>query len=105
MKWFMSWRGCAPFGIVLQQLDIKPVQSAGGPDVEGAFADLPDGGDAGERQKEAEMVREIGIGAGDRIAARQVLGLERVAIGRQDELRLGPSGSNLTLGTRGRRRR
>ena len=36
------------------------------------------------------MVREVGIGAGNRLAARQVLGLERVAVGRQDELRLGP---------------
>jgi hypothetical protein len=83
-------RGGAPFGIVLQQLDIEPVQPAGGPDVEGAFADLLDGRDAGERQEEAEMVREVGIGAGDRVAARQVLGLERVAVGGQNEFRFGP---------------
>ena len=51
--------GRAPFGVVLQQLDIEPVQAAGRPDVEGAFADLLDGGDAGQRQEEAEMVREI----------------------------------------------
>ena len=38
--------GGAPIGIVLQQLDIEPVQAAGGPDVERAFADLLDGGDA-----------------------------------------------------------
>ena len=78
MKWFMSWRrvGRAPFGIVLQKLDIELVQAAGCPDVEGAFADLFDGGDPGERQEEAEMVREVGIGAGDRLAGRQVLGLE-----------------------------
>ena len=70
MKWFMSWRRCggSPFGVFLQQLDIEPVQAAGGPDVEGAFADLLDGGDAGQRQEEAEMVREVGIGAGDRLA-------------------------------------
>ena len=73
----------APFGIVPQQLDIEPVQPAGGPDVEGAFADLFDGSDAGERQEKAEMVREVGIGAGDRLAARQILGLELVAVGRQ----------------------
>ena len=73
----------APFGIVPQQLDIEPVQPAGGPDVEGAFADLFDGCDAGERQEKAEMVREVGIGAGDRLAARQILGLELVAVGRQ----------------------
>ena len=51
--------GRAPFGVVLQQLDIEPVQAAGGPDVEGAFADLLDGGDPGQRQEEAEMVREV----------------------------------------------
>ena len=73
----------APFGIVPQQLDIEPVQPAGGPDVEGAFADLFDGSDAGERQEKAEIVREVGIGAGDRLAARQILGLELVAVGRQ----------------------
>ena len=73
----------APFGIVPQQLDIEPVQPAGGPDVEGAFADLFDGCDAGERQEKAEIVREVGIGAGDRLAARQILGLELVAVGRQ----------------------
>jgi hypothetical protein len=67
-----------------------PVQPAGGPYVEGAFADLLDGRDAGERQEEAEMVWEVGIGAGDRLAARQVLGLERLPIRRQNELRLGP---------------
>ena len=52
--------GRAPFGVVLQKLDIEPVQAAGRPDVEGAFADLLDGGDAGQRQEEAEMVREVG---------------------------------------------
>jgi hypothetical protein len=83
-------RGRAPFGVVLQQLDIEPVQPAGGPDVEGVLTDLFDGRDAGERQEEAEMVRKVCIGAGDRLAARQILGLERLAIGRQNELRLGP---------------
>ena len=52
-------RGRAPVGVVLQQLDIEPVQAAGRPDVEGAFADLLDGGDAGQRQEEAEVVGEI----------------------------------------------
>ena len=83
-------RGGAPFGIVLQQLDIEPVQPACGPNVEGVFGDLRGGGDAGERQEKAEMVREVGIGAGDRPAARQVLGLEGVPVGCQNELGLGP---------------
>jgi hypothetical protein len=83
-------RRTSPFGIVLQQLDIELVEPAGGPDVEGAFADRLFGGDAGERQEKAEAIREVGIGAGDRLAARQVLGLEPLSIGRQNELRLGP---------------
>ena len=45
-----------PSRVVLQQLDVEPVQAAGGPDVEGVFADLLDGGDAGQRQEEAEVV-------------------------------------------------
>jgi hypothetical protein len=64
----MAARLGAPFGVVLQQFDIEPVQAAGRPDVEGAFADLLDGGDAGQRQEEAESGREIGIGAGDGFA-------------------------------------
>jgi hypothetical protein len=87
----------APFGIVLQQPDIEPVQPAGCPDIEGAFADLLDGRDAGERQEETEMVREVGIDAGDGVAARQVLGLEGLPIRRQDELCLGPGRSRAGL--------
>jgi hypothetical protein len=87
----MAARDGAPFGIVPQQLDIEPVQPAGGPDVEGVFGDLPDGGDARQRQEKAEMVREVGIGAGDRRRiGNKVLGFEPLPIRRQDELRLGP---------------
>ena len=68
--------GRAPIGIVLQKLDIEPIEAARRPDVEGAFADLLDGRDARERQEETEMVREVRVGAGDGLAARQVLGLE-----------------------------
>ena len=89
--------GGSPFGVVFQKLDIEPVQAAGGPDVEGAFADLLDGRDPGERQEEAEVVREIWIGAGDRLAARQVFGLEVVAVGREDEFRLRPGGRRAGL--------
>ncbi len=96
--------GRAPFGVVLQKLDIEPVQAAGGPDVEGAFADLLDGRDAGERQEEAEMVREVLIGAGDGLAARQVLGLEVRSVGRQNELRLRLGGRRAGL-QRGKRLR
>ena len=82
----------APVGVVLDQLDIEPVEAAGRADVKGAFADLLDGGDAGERQEEAEMVGEIGVAAGDGFAGGDVLGLEVDAIGGEDELRLGAGG-------------
>ena len=50
---------------------------------------MPNGGDPRQRQEEAEMVREGGVVAGDRLAGLHVLGLERVSVGRQDELGLG----------------
>jgi hypothetical protein len=59
-----------------------------GADVEGALADLLDGGNARQRQEEAEVVREVGVVAGDRLAGCQVLGLQRLAVGREDELGL-----------------
>ena len=96
--------GRAPVGVVLQQLDIEPVQAAGGPDVEGVLADLLDGGDAGQRQEEAEMVGKVLVGAGDGLAARQVLGLEIHAVGRQDELRLRFGGRGARLQRRQRLR-
>jgi hypothetical protein len=77
-----------PLGVLAQQLDIEAVQAAGRLDIERAFADLLDGGDAGERQEEAEVIGKLGVGAGDRAAAREILGLEGFAVGREDELGL-----------------
>ncbi len=92
-KWFMSCRRAVgvPVGVFLQQLDVEPVEAAGGLDVEGVFADLLDGGDAGQRQKEAEVVVEVGVVAGDRFAIDEVLGLEGLAVGGEDELGLLPA--------------
>ncbi len=81
--------GLAPFGVVLQQFDVQAIEAAGGPDVEGVFADLPDGGDAGQRQEEAEVVGKVRVGAGDGLAAGQVFGLEVRTVRGQDESRLG----------------
>ncbi len=78
-------RGRAPFGIVFQKFDIKPVQAAGGADVERVFGDLPNGGDARKRQEESEMVRKILVSAGDGFAASQILGFKVCAVGRQNE--------------------
>ena len=60
--------GRAPIGVVLQKFDIEPVQPAGRPDVEGVLTDLLDGGDASQRQEEAEMVGKILVSAGDGLA-------------------------------------
>ena len=47
-----------PVRVLLEQLDVELVEAAGGPDVEGVFADLLDRGDAGQRQEEAEVIGE-----------------------------------------------
>src|SRR3546814_14088884 len=78
--------GSAPIGIVLQQLDVELVEPTRGADVERAFAHLLDGGDPGKRQEEAEMIGELGEGAGDRFAGKQILCLERF---RSEERRVG----------------
>ena len=70
----MAAVGRTPVGVVFQQLDVKPIQAAGRPDVERTFTDLLDSGDASQRQEEAEVVGEIRESAGDRLAARQILG-------------------------------
>ena len=84
--------GLAPIGIVLQELDVEPIEAAGRPDVEGVLADLPDGGDARQRQEEAEVVGEVLEGAGHGLAVGQIFGLEICAVRGEDELRLGLGG-------------
>jgi hypothetical protein len=59
----------------------RPVHAARGANVEGAFADLLNGGDARERQEESEVIGEIGIGTGDGLAGVQIFGLEVGAVG------------------------
>ena len=89
--------GLAPIGVVLQEFDVEPVKAAGRPDIEGVLGDLPDGADARQRQEEAEVVGEVLEGAGDRLAAGQVFGLEVRAVGGEDELRLGLGGGGAVL--------
>ena len=43
------------------------------------------------------MVRKVGVGAGDRLAGRQIFGLEGVSIGCQNEFRLGSGGRRAGL--------
>lgn len=74
--------GRSPFRVILQELDIKAVEAARCLDIKDAFADLPNGRDAREREEEDEMIGEVPIGAGDRLAARQVFGLEGVSVSR-----------------------
>lgn len=77
--------GGIPIGIFFQKSSIEPVKAAGRPDVERAIADLLDGADARQRQKETEVIGEIWIGTGDRLAGRQVLGLQLRAVGGKDK--------------------
>ena len=58
----------SPILVVLQELDIEPVEPAGRLDVDRVVRDLADGGDARERQEEAEVFCKVGIGARDRVA-------------------------------------
>ena len=80
-----------PLRVVLQQFDVKPVEATGRPDVEGAFTDLLNRGDASQRQKEAKVIREIRKRTGDGLASLNVFGLKIRAISRYDE-------TNLALG-------
>src|SRR3546814_6595924 len=57
--------GGSPIRIVFQQFDIEPIEPGRGADVKGAIAHLLDGADARQGQEEAEMVGEVGIGAGN----------------------------------------
>ncbi len=81
----MAALGFAPVGVVLQKLDIEPIEAAGRTDIEGIFDDFPDGADAGQGQEKAEMIGEILVGAGNSFAARQILGLEIGTVGGEDE--------------------
>ena len=47
-----------------------------------------DGRDAGERQEEAEVVREVGVATRGGPAASEVLGFEPLSVRRKDKLRL-----------------
>ncbi|MDR2875671.1 MAG: hypothetical protein LBV44_07065 [Methylobacillus sp.] len=85
----MAARVRAPFGVIFEQLDIEPVEAAGGADVKGVFADLPDGADAGKREEEAEMIGKVGVIAGHHFTTGEVFGLEGVAIGGEDEFGFG----------------
>src|SRR3546814_1708306 len=58
----------SPVGVLLKQLDVELVELAGGADVEAVFAGLLYGGDARERQERSDVVRKIGVGAGDGLA-------------------------------------
>ena len=81
--------GGVPCRVFLQQLDVEPVEPAGGLDVEGVFPNLPDRGDAGQREEEAEMIVKIGILAGDRLARPlQAFRLEGLSVSREDEFAL-----------------
>jgi len=94
--------GGGPLGVVLEELYVEAVQAAGGLDIEGVFADLLYGGDTGEREEKAEVLVKVGVGAGERLAVGEVLGLEAAAVGGEDELGLLAGGGG-ALGQGGER--
>lgn len=93
----MAAVGSAPVRVVLDQLDIEPVEAAGCADVKSAFADLFDGANPRQGQEETEVIGRIGIGAGNGVAGGDVLGLKVGAVGGKDELRLGLGGGRAGL--------
>ena len=81
-----------PFGIVLPQFNIEPVQATRRPDVEGVLSNLPNRGDASQSQKEAEVVREVLVGTGDRLAVGHLLSFKIHTVSGKNELGLGFDG-------------
>jgi hypothetical protein len=77
-----------PIRVLLQQFDVETVEAAGGLDVERVFADLLDGGDACQRQKEAKFIAKLGVAAGNGLAIDEIFGLKVLAVGGEDELGL-----------------
>ena len=55
----MAARGGAPLRVIFQELDIEPVHAARGADIKRALADLLDGGYAGKRQEEPEVIGKM----------------------------------------------
>ena len=88
----VAFFGCAPLGVGVEQLYIQAVEPRGGADIEGAVADLFDGGNARQREKKAEMVGKIGIGAGNVFACGEVFGFDLAAVGGEHKLGFGAGG-------------
>lgn len=68
-------RGGGPIRILTQKLDVQLVETAGGPNVDRIVLDLPDRGDSGQRQEEAEVVGKLRQLTGDGVTRGQFLGL------------------------------
>src|ERR1043166_1469970 len=77
-----------PVRIFSKQLDIEFVQSARCANVEGALANLPDSRNTSERQKEAEVIREIGVVTGNCLAVDDIFSLDGFSVGSENELGL-----------------
>ena len=84
-----AFRGI-PLRVVPPQFDIESVQAAGRPDIEGAFPDLLDCRDSGQREEVSEVIREVAVRADDRRrVASQVLGLEGFPVRGENKFGLG----------------
>ncbi len=84
----MAARLGGPLGVVPQEFDVELVEAAGGADIDGIVLDLLDRGDSRQREEEAEVRGKIAVGRGDCFAGDQFLGLQRLAVGGKNELRL-----------------
>ena len=78
-----------PIGIFAQQLHIELVQSPCGSHINRVVLNLLDGGDAGQRQEEPEVVWEIHKVCGDGFPCDELFSLKRLTIRRQNELGFG----------------
>ncbi|MNO00410.1 hypothetical protein D3C81_2202920 [compost metagenome] len=52
----MAALGLGPVRVLVQQLDVQLVHPAGGAHIDGVVLDLLDGGDAGQRKQETEVI-------------------------------------------------
>ncbi len=73
-----------PFGVMLKQFNIQPVQPRCRLDIESIVANLLDRRDASQRQEETKVVGKLFVVADKCRALDDVLCFDRLAIGRQN---------------------
>ena len=74
-----------PLWILTKKLKVETIESTNRLDVESVLSNRPHGCDARKRKEKAEVVGELRVFTGDRLAGRQMLGLEHLAVRRDNE--------------------